>query len=333
MNNFLDHPVFICGHRKSGTSMLVNLLDSADQAIVYPDDSGIFYLYYPRYDTDQFNRKDKLQRLASYIIKQHLAEGLTRPSQTKNQTEDLKKKCLKFANLVNTFPDKDFDFKKVLQYFIKCFSECFYPNLLNPKVWIEKTTSSEIYASELAKIFPNAKFIHILRDPRDNWASLKSGWETYYSKLNDDIRRLKQSMIERGKFGMELAKINKTILGENRYMVIRYEDLTSNPESEIKKITSFIGIPFHKKLLQQTIVGLPYKGNSFEGKSLLEPSRINIESWIKRIDEDEAMLMEYHFKDIMEEFGYLPKFNLADQQRAATEHYKWFNFSTPYSAK
>ena len=220
-----------------------------------------------------------------------------------------------------------------MQYYIKSFSECLYPDLLNPKVWIEKTTSTEIYANELANIFPNAKFIHILRDPRDNWASLKSGWNTYYSKLNDDIRRLKQSMIERGKFGMELAKINKAILGENRYMVIRYEDLTSNPELEIKKITTFIGIPFSKRLLQQTIVGLPYKGNNFDRKSFFKPSKINVQSWIKRIDEDEAMLMEYHFKDIMVEFGYLPKFNLADQQRAATEHYKWFNFSTPYSAK
>lgn len=332
MNNFLDHPVFICGHRKCGTTMLVNLLDSADQAIVYPDDSGIFYLYYPRYDTDQISREDKLQRLAGYIIKQHLAGVLTRPHQTKNEAEDLKKKCLKFANLVTAFPDKDFDFKKILQYFIKCFSESFYPKVLKPKVWIEKTTSTEIYASELAYVFPNAKFIHIIRDPRDNWASLKSGWEKKYSKSNDDIRRLKQSMIERGRFGMELAKINKTILGKHRYKVIRYEDLTSNPETEVRKIVSFIGIPFHKKLLQQSIVGLPYKGNNFDGKSLYKPSRINVESWKKRIDDDEAMLMEYHFKDIMEEFGYLPKFNLADQQRAASEHYKWFNFSTPYSA-
>ena len=95
MNNFLDHPVFICGHRKCGTSLLINLLDSAEQAIVYPDDSGIFYLYYPRYDTDQFNRQEKIERLSNYIIKQHLAEGLTRPDQTKEETEDLKKKCSK----------------------------------------------------------------------------------------------------------------------------------------------------------------------------------------------------------------------------------------------
>jgi hypothetical protein len=43
--------------------------------------------------------------------------------------------------------------------------------------------------------------------------------------------------------------------------------------------------------------------------------------------------MEYHFKGLMENFGYVPEFTLKEQQKAATEHYKWFNFSTPYSAK
>ena len=37
-------------------------------------------------------------------------------------------------------------------------------------------------------------------------------------------------------------------------------------------------------------------------------------------------LIEYHFKDLMENFGYKCKFTLKDQQQAAAEHYKWFNF-------
>ena len=105
-------------------------------------------------------------------------------------------------------------------------------------------------------MFPNAKFIRLLRDPRDNWASLKSGWEKRYKDYNDDIRRLKQSMIERGRASMELAKYNKELIGKERYSVIRYEDITQNLEKEMRKLADFIGISFSEKLMSPIIVRL-----------------------------------------------------------------------------
>ena len=53
-------------------------------------------------------------------------------------------------------------------------------------MWVEKTTSSEFYATEIIKWFPNAKFIHLIRDPRDNFASLKSGWEERYKNQENE---------------------------------------------------------------------------------------------------------------------------------------------------
>lgn len=333
MNEYLENPVFICGHRKSGTTMLISLLDSAEKTIVYPDDSGIFYLYFPRYAGNEYSKDKKLERLTDLLIKEHLSDILTRPEQTNHISEELKRKYLDFYDAVKSFPEKNFDFKQILKYFIKCFAETFYPNRSDAKVWIEKTTSTEIYASELSDMFPKAKFIHLLRDPRDNWASLKSGWKKRYKDYNDDIKRLKQSMIERGRASMELAKYNKEIIGEDRYFVIRYEDITLNPEQEMRKLASFIGISFSEKLLSPTIVGLPWNGNNFGGKSFYKPSRESVGKWRERINKEDAMLMEYHFRGLMENFGYEQEFTLKDQQKAAAEHYKWFNFSTPYSAK
>jgi len=37
-----DHPVFLGGHPKSGTSLLRALLDSHPQLVVYPEESGFF---------------------------------------------------------------------------------------------------------------------------------------------------------------------------------------------------------------------------------------------------------------------------------------------------
>ncbi|MBZ0167180.1 MAG: sulfotransferase [Candidatus Omnitrophica bacterium] len=173
---YLERPVFICGHRKTGTTLLINLFDNAKDAVVYPDDSGFFYLYYPRFDSDKFTRQEKIDRLAEVIIKESLTDVIGRPVCESAQREALLDRCNQFYDLVKNYAKQDFTTKEILQHFMESFRQSFYEKAAEPKVWMEKTTSTEIYALEMAELFPQAKFIHLLRDPRDNWASLASGW-------------------------------------------------------------------------------------------------------------------------------------------------------------
>ena len=50
-----EKPVFICGHRKTGTTMLINLFDNHPDLLVYPDDSGFWYVYYPLFDGENIS--------------------------------------------------------------------------------------------------------------------------------------------------------------------------------------------------------------------------------------------------------------------------------------
>src|SRR4030042_6895891 len=43
-----DHPVFICGHPKSGTSLVKSILDSHPQLVVYPEETIFFRRFLPR---------------------------------------------------------------------------------------------------------------------------------------------------------------------------------------------------------------------------------------------------------------------------------------------
>ena len=327
--NYLDNPVFICGHRKSGTTMLINLFDGAKDAVVFPDDSGFFYMYYPTYESSKYTDKEKIYRLADRIIKTHLDEKIDEAKCDKSIKEELHKKQEIFYNKMISFNQKDFHTKDILKYFIKSFKESFYTDSM-PKVWIEKTTSSEIYATEIAKWYPNAKFIHILRDPRDNWASLQSGWDKKYQYCNDSIDRLKHSMIERGLLGFEMARYNEEILGKDKYKVVRYEDFTRNSEMYMKEFADFIGIDFNDNLLRPTTFGIEWEGNNFDGIKITKPSSINVNKWKKRITDEDAALMEFYFKDVMKYFNYELYFSSEERQKAAIEHYKWYNFSTPY---
>lgn len=331
-DNYLDYPIFICGHRKTGTTLLVNLFDGAEDAVVFPDDSTFFYLYYPRYVEENYTNEEKKKRLVEVLLGEVHAKKVAKANCSAEEKTILEKQLEEYKEELNAYKGDDYSLKGVLTRFIKGYNDTFC-KIENPKCWIEKTTSTEIYALELAEIFPNAKFIHIIRDPRDNWASLSSGWEKRYQNFNDDLRRLKQSLIERGKLGLEMAKYNQETLGSEKYHVLKFEDLTYEPEKHMKSLANFIGIEYTKNLLYPSTFGFRWKGNNFDGIEHSGPSAVNVNKWKERITDFDAQLIEFHFRDIMNHFNYPTTFPLSECQKAASEHYKWFNFSTAYSAK
>jgi hypothetical protein len=318
MESYLDNPVFICGHRRSGTTLMINLLDSIDDAIVYPDDSGFFYMYYPLCDITDKSDKEKVARLIDKVASENLGALIDKQKCTIEKKDKLYERQRLFIDKLKNFNQNDFLTKDILTYFIKSFKEAFQKDK-EPKFWIEKTTSSEIYAIELKEWFPNAKFIHVVRDPRDIWSSLMSGWEKRYSKYNPSKNHLMHSMIERGMLGFQMAINNTTIIGELDYCVIKYEDLVSNPDKTMRNIANFMGINFSENLLTPSTFGINWKGNNFSGDKFNGISTNNAENWKSR-------LIEYYFSDAMKEFGYDTEFDLFESQKQAIEHYKWYNF-------
>jgi len=332
MSSYLDNPVFVCGHRKAGTTMLVNLLDNVDSIITYPDDSGFFYRYFPRYANDSYTDKEKINRLCDVIIKEKLSEVIDDIDCDFEEKRQLIANQIDLVGKVRNYAKSNFSYKEILLYFIDSFKEVFYPES-NATVWVEKTTSTEIYAVELSREFPNAKFIHIIRDPRDNFSSLLSGWDKKYSSVNDTIERLLQSTIDRGLLGMKCAKNNCEIIGQDRYKVIKFEELTSNPKDMMKDIASFIGVPFDENMLTPTVFGRSWYGNNFNGIKTTSPTSFNVSKWKSRMDPYYAQVIEFYFKDMMEYFEYDIEYTLKETQLAASNFYKWSNFSTEFSDK
>lgn len=332
--NYLDYPVFICGHRKAGTTLLINLFDGATDAVTFPDDSGFFYLFYPRFDTTDVSLSEKIIRLSDFMIKEHFFDVLRRPNCDPQERLELEKKCDVFYKNMKEYSKNDDSLKALLGQYISSFQKAYYPESGDSaKVWIEKTTSTEIYASELKKTFPNAKFIHLVRDPRDNWAALQSGWDKRYKNYNDNIQRLKQSLLERGLLGMKMASYNLAEIGGDDYRIVRFEDLTVDSKGCMRSLADFIGVEFNDNLITPTILGYPWQGNSFDKLTFKNVSSANVNRWQERISNEDAQLIEFYFEDVMKEFHYEPLFSKREQQQAAINHYKWFNFSTQYSAK
>ena len=65
MNNL----VFVCGHRKCGTTMFSDLFNGHQKLSVFPTDLSIFYGYYPKYVDGSFSFEEQMERIDCYIFK------------------------------------------------------------------------------------------------------------------------------------------------------------------------------------------------------------------------------------------------------------------------
>lgn len=330
-NQIKRYPVFIGGHRKCGTTLLVSLLDGHPDLFVYPGETGFFYKYFPLYEKRSYNHKEKEAHIISSILRELDSDVRCWMKEGDCSAFTLSKAASVFRNKIRTTP------RKTKDYFESIISTAYalLPDARDkkPKAWVEKTTSIEIYASTLFAWYPQARFIHLVRDPRDNYGAIKAGWEREYSRYFDSKERLLQSVMDRGRLGMEFAKLNLKRFGAHRYLIVRYEDLVAEPRKELSRISSFLSIPFCDSLLKPTFGGVLWKGNSFGKKAFSSISKNHLNRWRERITGHEAKVLEYYFAPLLKEFGYAITYTARERQDAAVEHYKWFNYAQVYSLK
>jgi len=319
----MKDPIFICGHRKSGTTMFHNLFDGHEELLVYPSDLNLLYAYFPIYISEKYSDEERLERLDTVLFK--------------DLEFQLKNENLSHAIDIQLFREQFFkDFKnsdlcnmkviitKLMDSFSKVENK---PN----RIPVVKETSIEIYSNEIFSWFPNAKFLHLVRDPRDNYAALKSGVKSYYSKMGEDEKQTLASLIYRTRFGLEMGLANMNKYGNEKYLFVNFTQLVNNIDIEIKEIIKFIGISFKDSLLVPTRLGNEIKGNNFDGKKFNKVSNKNIGRWVERISEDEAKVIEFHLGELMKQFSFNLKFDHNDSAIVAAEFYKWQNYKYFFS--
>lgn len=316
-SNFLKKPVFICGHRKSGTTLLINLFDNNHDCMTIPGDNGFFYLYYPYLINESLeNKKKGLNECNKKILNE-----INKLKINKIKRKKLIKNYNTFIKYTKTIK-KNYDFSKILKLRAYYFAKAF--NKLNRKIWIEKTSSTEIYALEIKKKFKNAKFIHIIRDPRDNWASLKSGWKSRYNINSKNLNHLMFSLIFRVYNSLKFADLNQKVIGSKNYLVIKYESLIKSPKKELKKIQKFLSIKNNLDL-KTTFLGDEWNSNNFIGKKKTELSKININKYKKICSKDEIKNLEFYFYNFLKKYKYKINYKEESSINSASGFYKKIN--------
>lgn len=114
--------------------------------------------------------------------------------------------------------------------------------------WGDKTPIYASYINTIHRIFPDAKFIHIVRDPFDCAISLLEKYEK--EEFHIDIYFAARNWLRR----INDINVSSRSLPKDRYFELKYEDLVTHPEQYLHDICDFLGEDFEATMLDPHIL-------------------------------------------------------------------------------
>ena len=169
----------------------------------------------------------------------------------KEKSETLEKKSKLYLDLIQNIRPKSiinlnsetiekFEYSNYIEFCESVFSKFDIVNSHGvKKIYIDKNPQYTFYINELKKIDPNAKFIMLVRDYRDN---VLSRMEKPHNKTDHPAYNAFRNRF----YLKELAKKE----GLKNSILIHYENLAKSPEAELKKICAFLGVPFDHRMFE-----------------------------------------------------------------------------------
>lgn len=284
MNKFIEYPVFICGHPKAGTSLLTALLDGHPAIIAYPEETLFFRRFLPAIQGKSF---EETLSLADQLLIHIFEWNPENPPEHQRNYPDRDYSDIAASEVKKVFQSYLIESEKTEKDYLEAAVYAFgaASGLVNSEsqCWVEKTPYNELHDEQIFDWWPEAKCIHIIRDPRDNFVS-------YHRKQLDwSAKKFAWNWVRSTRDGL----VNRMKFGPSRYMLIRFEDLLTDPEKITREIAEFLGIPWQVTMLQPTRVGKSWRGNSMFAEKFQKISVDPIGRWEGRIDLVDLALLQF----------------------------------------
>ncbi len=246
-----DDPVFVVGHWRSGTTLLHELM-VLDDRFTYPDTYACFapnHFLLTRRWLPQCLR----MLLPSRRPMDNVRVGWRRPQEDEFALCSLglpslyltwafsnrPPQCLDSLEVQGLPPRQRNRWKRVFLWFLKCVT------VQEPKPIVLKSPTHTCRVKTLLELFPNARFVHIVRNP----------YVVYPSMVNTLRRMYKYHGLQTPKYvGLEdfiLGLFNRVyedferdreLIDPERFCEIRYEDLVADPIGQMRTVYEQLGL-------------------------------------------------------------------------------------------
>lgn len=293
---FEQRACFIAGQAKSGTTLLVALLDSHPELLVLPEETA----YFPTVLTKYAPRGRRAQ--FDYLTKQSLSNVLFGGPCKWGKRNYATFPRQKFFE---TFERAAFDpasaQEELLLLMVKAYAATLGRSLDTITRWVEKTPANRNHIGAILTRFPEAKILVTLRDPRAILAA-----QIALEKTRQTGRFSTYYVIAHWRVGAKLARRIRE--GEVPGFVVQYESLVRQPARTMEEVCAYLEIHFDPDtVLVPTKLGHFWSGNSAARVNFSDISTEPVTRWERELSQDEIGWVEWHCRDLMPQFGYEPR--------------------------
>jgi hypothetical protein len=171
-----------------------------------------------------------------------------------------------------------------------------YARVNGKKRWGDKTPRYVESIPLLARLWPDARFVHLVRDGRNvalSYADVPFGPKT--------VAKAAELWATRVRMGIEAGRALR-----DRYIEIRYEDLVEDAEGEAKDLCEFLALDFDSGMLDYTerARGAVLPRAKKYNPHVAERPISKVRSWEQSMPDSHVEVFEAVAGDVLSELGY-----------------------------
>ncbi|RPI84973.1 MAG: sulfotransferase [Chloroflexi bacterium] len=298
-------PIFIVGVSRSGTTLMRNILNESDQIGISRENHFLGHLLGSegmRYKFQQFGDlsvDENVHKLVDFIYSGEI-----------EKSSKLRRISAHWRWILRRI-DRDVFLQKVLDsdrseralftIMMECFAERKGKQIIG-----EKTPAHIRYVPTLMDWYPNARVIHMIRDPRAVFVS-------EYNRRLKEAQSVPFKQLKKIPYLLKLYLLAQTTVTwaesinlyhqysekyPGRYYALKFEDLVREPEKNISNLCNYLGVEFQEKMLHQSVVSMGFQA----GKSGFDSQAAD--RWKKNIDPWMNTWLTRHFRQELRALGY-----------------------------
>jgi Sulfotransferase family len=224
-NKWIDvPPVFIVGHGRSGTTLLKMMLTAHPSISISSEGAYVCPL---RSRISAYGDLREIENLDSFRM--HLLPWLTVVNYLNPPTTDD----------LAAFAEKFGCDERAFITFLGTW-EAAILGKQQLKWWGDNEPTHVFNIPYFRKLFPSSKFIFMIRDPRDVFASFKAAWPKAQTAESLSMR-WERCLLD----GLVAA----SCLGDSAVKQMKYEDLVTNPSARLEEICGFLSVEYTDAML------------------------------------------------------------------------------------
>lgn len=208
-------PIVIVGARRSGTTLLREILSQHPGLLVHPDEPQFILEIHERFGTVISN----VDAAARYICTHRYASRTL--DEAAFSTQCASTRALPWYEL------------------LRCYFRVWGGDKLNSRRVVVKEPALAFHLDKVRVVFPDAHVVHIVRDPRANVASQLARWTD-------------AGVWECATWWREAVRAAREwqATEQGGYTELRYEDLVNAPEDTLVRLCETLTIPYYSQMLE-----------------------------------------------------------------------------------